>query len=241
MSDRLQKVIAHAGIASRRKAETLITEGHVKVNGEVVKELGTKVDSGDEVKVDEVPIAREELVYYLLYKPRGVITAVTDDKHRKTVVDLLEGVTERIYPVGRLDYDTSGLLLLTNDGDLDNRLTHPKYEVDKTYVAKVKGILTNDDMRRLRTGIHLDGRKTASAKSTVIRTNHNSSIVSLTIHEGRNHQVKKMFMALGHPVEKLSRQSYGFLNLDGMQPGDYRRLRPHEVEELKKLTVSKKR
>lgn len=241
MSERLQKVMAHAGVASRRKAEKLIAEGHVKVNGKVVKELGTKVSDSDEVKVDEVPISKEVPVYYLLYKPRGVITAVTDDKHRKTVIDLLAGVTERIYPVGRLDYDTSGLLLLTNDGDLDNRLTHPKYEVDKTYVAKVKGNITNDDMKKLRTGIVIDGRKTASAKATVIRGNHSNTIVSLTIHEGRNHQVKKMFSALGHPVEKLSRQSYGFLNLDGLQPGDYRRLKPHEIEELKKMVQNENR
>ncbi len=140
MSERLQKVIAHAGVASRRKAETLIATGHVKVNGKVVTELGTKVNVSDEVKVDEVPISKEPPVYYLLYKPRGVITAVSDDKHRKTVVDILKEVPERIYPVGRLDYDTSGLLLLTNDGDLDNKLTHPKYEVEKTYVAKVKGL-----------------------------------------------------------------------------------------------------
>lgn len=241
MSERLQKVMAHAGVASRRKAETLITTGHVKVNGKVVKELGTKVTANDEIKVDEVPISKETPVYYLLYKPRGVITAVSDDKHRKTVVDLLKEVPERIYPVGRLDYDTSGLLLLTNDGELDNHLTHPKYEVEKTYVAKVKGIVTNDDMKQLRTGIRIDGRKTASAKANVIRTNNNSSIVALTIHEGRNHQVKKMFMALNHPVEKLSRESYGFLNLDGLQPGDYRPLKPHEVEELKKMVQDRKR
>ncbi|GEP22692.1 MAG: pseudouridine synthase [Lentilactobacillus diolivorans] len=241
MSDRLQKVIAHAGVASRRKAEKLIAAGHVKVNGQVVKELGTKVSSTDEVKVDEVPIAKEPPVYYLLYKPRGVITAVTDDKHRKTVVDILEEVPERIYPVGRLDYDTSGLLILTNDGDLDNQLTHPKYEVEKTYVAKVKGIVTNDDLKRLRTGVMVDGRKTSKAKTNLIRTNRESSIVSLTIHEGRNHQVKKMFESIAHPVEKLSRETYGFLTLRGLQPGEYRRLKPHEVEELKELSEKVKR
>lgn len=241
MSERLQKVIAHAGIASRRKAETLITSGHVKVNGEVVTELGTKVTSADEVKVDEVPISKETLVYYLLYKPRGVITAVTDDKHRKTVVDILKEVPERIYPVGRLDYDTSGLLLLTNDGDLDNKLTHPKYEVEKTYVAKVKGIVTNDDLKQLRTGVVIDYRKTAKAKNKLIRTNKESSIVSLTIHEGRNHQVKNMFEKIGHPVEKLSRETYGFLDLHGLQAGEYRRLKPHEVEELKELSDNTKR
>lgn len=239
--ERLQKVIAHAGVASRRKAEVLISTGHVKVNGEVVKELGTKVTPNDEVKVDEVPISKEAPVYYLLYKPRGVITAVTDDKHRKTVVDILDEVPERIYPVGRLDYDTSGLLLLTNDGDLDNRLTHPKYEVEKTYVAKVKGIVTNDDLKHLRTGVVIEHRKTAKAKTKLIRTNKDSSIVQLTIHEGRNHQVKNMFEKIGHPVEKLSRETYGFLTLKGLQPGDYRPLKPHEVEELKEMTAKTNR
>ena len=205
--ERLQKVIAHAGVASRRKAETLISTGHVKVNGQVVTELGTKVTPNDEVKVDEVPISKEAPVYYLLYKPRGVITAVSDDKHRKTVVDILDEVTERIYPVGRLDYDTSGLLLLTND-----------------------------DLKHLRTGVVIDHRKTAKAKTKLIRTNKDSSIVQLTIHEGRNHQVKNMFEKIGHPVEKLSRETYGFLTLKGLQPGDYRPLKPHEVEELKELT-----
>lgn len=232
MSDRLQKVIAHAGVASRRKAEKLIAAGHVKVNGQVVKELGTKVNSTDEVKVDEVPIAKEPPVYYLLYKPRGVITAVTDDKHRKTVVDILEEVPERIYPVGRLDYDTSGLLILTNDGDLDNQLTHPKYEVEKTYVAKVKGIVTNDDLKRLRTGVMVDGRKTSKAKTNLIRTNRESSIVSLTIHEGRNHQVKKMFEKIDHPVIKLKREKYGFLTLDGLQSGEWRSLKLNEITRL---------
>ncbi|GHP12749.1 pseudouridine synthase [Lentilactobacillus fungorum] len=238
MNERLQKVIAHAGVASRRKAEKLITAGHVKVNDEVVKELGTKVSAKDIVKVDEVPISKEAPVYYLLYKPRGVITAVSDDKHRKTVVDILKEVPQRIYPVGRLDYDTSGLLLLTNDGDLDNRLTHPRYEVEKTYVAKVKGIVSNDDLKQLRTGVVIDHRKTAKAKTKLIRTNQESSIVSLTIHEGRNHQVKNMFEKIGHPVEKLSRETYGFLDLHGLQPGEYRKLRPHEVEELKTLAIT---
>ncbi|WP_283678776.1 pseudouridine synthase [Lentilactobacillus sp. Marseille-Q4993] len=231
---RLQKAIAQAGVASRRKAEKLITDGRVRVNDEVVKELGTKVTPKDTIEVDGVQLQKEELVYYLLYKPRGVITSVSDDKKRKTVLDYFKDIDQRIYPVGRLDYDTSGALLLTNDGDLDNKLTHPKYEVNKTYVAKVTGKVQGNELAQLRKGVVFDGKKSSKAKAELIRYNDGSktSIVSLTIHEGRNHQVKKMFAALGHKVEKLSRESYGFLTLDGMNAGDYRRLKPHEVQRL---------
>lgn len=241
LSERLQKVIAQAGIASRRKAETLITDGRVEINGKIVKELGTKVNRSDEVKVNGVPLTKENLVYVMMYKPRGVITSVSDDKKRKTVIDLVKEIPERIYPVGRLDYDTSGLLLLTNDGELDNRLTHPKYEVEKTYIAKVKGELKNEDLKALRTGVVVDKKKTAPAKAKVIKFNrdNSTSILSLTIHEGRNHQVKNMLAAIGHPVIKLSRESYGFLNLKGLTPGESRMLKPHEVEQLKKLVEMK--
>ncbi|GAY73053.1 pseudouridine synthase [Lentilactobacillus kosonis] len=239
--ERLQKAIAQAGIASRRRAEMYITNGEVKVNGVVVKELGTKVSASDTVVVKGIEIQKEEPVYYLFYKPRGVITTVSDDKGRKTVLDFFEDVEYRIYPVGRLDYDTSGILLLTNDGDLDNKLTHPKYEVDKTYVAKVKGTITIPDLKQLRDGVMIDGKKTAKASASLVKPGDDgkSSIVSLTIHEGRNHQVKKMFDVVGHPVQKLSRTDYGFLNLNGLTPGEYRRLKPHEVEQLKKLTNDK--
>ncbi|MEG2645351.1 MAG: pseudouridine synthase, partial [Enterococcus sp.] len=186
--ERLQKVIAHAGITSRRKAEEFILAGRVKVNGQVVRELGIKVGKQDTVEVDEVPIYQEEYGYYLLYKPKGVISAVADDKGRKVVTDLLPMVKERIYPVGRLDYDTSGILLLTNDGDFAQRLTHPKHEVDKVYVAKVKGIATKSMLAPLAKGIKIEGRKTSPAKFQILsvdpKTNH--SIVELTIHEGRN-------------------------------------------------------
>ncbi|UDM31604.1 pseudouridine synthase [Lentilactobacillus laojiaonis] len=241
MSERVQKVIAQAGIASRRKAETLITEGKVEINGEVVTQLGVKVNKNDEVRVNGIPLTKEPLVYIIMYKPRGVITSVSDDKHRKTVIDLLDNVQERVYPIGRLDYDTSGLLLLTNDGELDNRLTHPKYEVEKTYIAKVKGEIKNDDLKQLRNGVVIDKKKTAPAKAKLIRFNRDSktSIVSLTIHEGRNHQVKKMLASLDHPVMKLSRESYSFLNLKGLNPGDSRSLKPHEIEELKKMVKLK--
>ena len=165
--ERLQKVMAEAGVASRRASEKLIAAGHVAVNGQVVTELGTKVTKGDQVTVDGVPIKREPLKYYLLNKPRGVVSTAHDDKGRRTVVDILkdDDVEERVYPVGRLDYDTTGILLLTNDGALANKLMHPKFEVEKTYIAKVKGVLSNHDLQKLRQGVIVDGRKTQEAKS----------------------------------------------------------------------------
>lgn len=236
--ERLQKVLAHAGVASRRQAEKLITSGHVKVNNTVVTELGTKVGVHDAILVDNVPITTEAPVYMLLYKPRGVISTAHDDKQRKTVVDLIENVPQRIYPVGRLDYDTSGLLLLTNDGELANRLTHPRYEVEKTYVARVTGVPTNDALRQLRQGVTVEGEQYAPAKTKMLSYDQKkkTAIVQLTIHEGRNHQVKKMLAAVGFPVEKLKREQYGFLTLKGLQSGDSRHLKPEELKELKRLT-----
>ncbi|WP_407886315.1 pseudouridine synthase [Levilactobacillus sp. N40-8-2] len=236
--ERLQKVLAHDGVASRRQSEKLIMSGRVKVNGSVVTELGTKVGVHDKILVDGVPITTEAPAYVMLYKPRGVISTSNDDKGRKTVVDLVESVSQRVYPVGRLDYDTSGLILLTNDGELANRLTHPKYEVEKTYVARVTGIPTNDGLRKLRQGITVDEMKYAPAKAKIISTDDKKkiAIVSLTIHEGKNHQVKKMLNAIGCPVEKLKREEYGFLTLKGLQPGDARNLKPEEVKELRRLT-----
>ncbi|KAF0370395.1 pseudouridine synthase [Pediococcus acidilactici] len=234
--ERLQKVMAEAGVASRRKSEKLITEGHVKVNGRVVKELGTKVEQHDRIEVDEVPIQREQNVYFLLNKPRGVITSVSDDKNRKTVMDFFPDVTERIYPVGRLDYDTSGAVLMTNDGELANRLMHPKFKFEKTYTAKVKGLVNGSALKRLEEGVVIDHRKTAKAKAKLISTDleKKTSIVQLTIHEGRNHQVKKMFMAVGHPVQKLHRNSYSFLSIDDVQSGKWRALKLSEVKRLKR-------
>ncbi|GEO68392.1 pseudouridine synthase [Levilactobacillus acidifarinae] len=236
--ERLQKVLAHAGVASRRQAEKLITSGHVRVNQTVVTELGTKVGVRDAITVDNVPITAEAPVYMLLYKPRGVVSTANDDKKRKTVVDLIDNVPQRIYPVGRLDYDTSGLLLLTNDGELANRLTHPRYEVEKTYVARVTGVPTNDALRQLRQGVTVDGEPYAPAKTKMLSYDQKkkTAIVQLTIHEGRNHQVKKMLAAVGFPVEKLKREQYGFLTLKGLQSGDSRHLKPEELKELKRLT-----
>ncbi|MCH5461357.1 rRNA pseudouridine synthase [Lactobacillus sp. LC28-10] len=236
--ERLQKVMAHAGVASRRSSEKLITSGHVKVNGKTVTELGVKVGKHDRVTVDEMPIQTEMPIYILMNKPRQVVSTVSDDKHRKTVIDLLDDeIKERVYPVGRLDYDTTGLLLLTNDGELANQLTHPKYEVDKTYVAKVQGIPTNEELKNLRQGVSLDGKKTSPARSKVLSSDdkRKTAIVSLTIHEGKNHQVKKMLQAVGHPVMKLKRETYAFLTLKGVQPGEFRELNPEEVKELKRV------
>ena len=237
MAERLQKVIAQAGIASRRKAEKLITDGQVAVNGKIVTELGTKVDDKDHVEVNGVPIQRESLHTYLLYKPRGVVSTTNDDKGRKTVTDFFEDLPYRLYPIGRLDYDTSGLLLMTNDGDLANKLMHPRHEVPKVYVAKIKGTLKPEEIYALKHGVKIDGRKTAPAKVNILKTDHkkNTQIVQLTIHEGHYHQVKRMFHAVGHLVDKLSREKYAFLTLDSLTSGDYRELNRQEVAQLKKL------
>lgn len=235
--ERLQKVIAHAGIASRRKAETLISEGRVKVNGTTVTELGVKVSSKDQIEVDNVPINQEEPVYFMFYKPRGVISTVSDDKGRKVVTDFFSGTTERIYPVGRLDYDTSGLLLLTNDGAFAQKLTHPKHEVDKVYVAKVKGIPEKQQLRPLSRGLRFEGVKYGPAHYDVLSTDTKAqtAIIQLTIHEGKNHQVKKMLQAVGLPVQKLKREKYGNLTLDNLRPGEYRPLHKKEVSQLLNL------
>lgn len=226
--------MAHAGVASRRESEKLITAGRVKVNGEVVRELGHKVTNSDRIEVDEVPIYKEEPVYYLFYKPIGVISAVKDDKDRKVVTDYFPNVEQRIYPVGRLDYNTSGLLLLTNDGEFANTLMHPRYEIDKVYVAKVEGIITGDQRKQLERGVEIDGKKTAPAQAKILSVDKDkkTTIIQVTIHEGRNRQVRKMLEAIGHPVAKLKRERYGFLDLATLQPGDSRILLKHEVQEL---------
>ncbi|ERN54576.1 rRNA pseudouridine synthase [Alkalihalophilus marmarensis] len=239
--ERLQKVIAQAGITSRRKAETMITEGKVKVNGQVVRELGVKVNPNkDEIEVEGVPIDKEEPVYYLMYKPQGVISSVKDEKGRKVVTDFLE-IEQRVFPIGRLDYDTSGLILLTNDGEFANQLMHPKFKIDKVYVAKVKGIPARESLKKLQHGVMLEDGKTAPAKVKLVSMDKKkqTAIVQLTIHEGRNRQVRRMFEAIGHPVMKLKREQYSFLNLRSMNPGDVRPLKPIEVKHLRELAVTK--
>ena len=231
--ERLQKYLSSCGIASRRKSEELILAGKVKVNGKVVTELGTKVFEKDEVEVENMEVYRKEKEYYLLYKPEKTICSVSDEKGRTTVVDLIE-TDEKIFPVGRLDYDTTGLLLLTNDGELTNKLTHPKGFVEKTYIAKVSGIVTGKEIHELEEGIELEGVKTkkARAKLKKIDKKNNKTYVELTITEGRNHQVKNMFAALGHKVLKLKRISYALFDLEGMKIGEYRRLTSKEVKQL---------
>lgn len=241
-AERLQKVIAQAGIASRRRAEELIAAGFVKVNGKKVTQMGVKVTPDDAIVVNGTPIMREQKVYYLFYKPRQVLSAVTDNTDRRVVTDYFSDVPERVYPVGRLDYDTSGLLILTNDGELANLLMHPRYEVDKTYVAKIMGIPQPADLAKFRRGIIIrHGRKTAPAVAKILSTDKrkNTSIVSLTIHQGMNHQVKLMFAAIGFPVLKLKRETYGQLDLTGLKPGEYRELRPHEVSQLINLAKNR--
>lgn len=238
--ERLQKVIAASGISSRRKAEELILSGKVLANGKVVTELGTKVDDGCEIIVDGVKINREDKVYYLLNKPRGVVTTTSDDKGRATVTSLIND-NRRIYPVGRLDYDTTGALILTNDGEFANEIMHPKNEIDKVYIAKIDGFLTPSDIVKLKKGVIIDGVKTSESKVKVRKTDkeNHTSIIEITIHEGKNHQVKKMFAAVGYEVLKLKREKIAFLDVKNLKSGEYRRLTPKEVKQLYVLTQQK--
>lgn len=230
--ERISKVIANAGYCSRRKADEYIKKGLVEVNGNVVT-LGTKVKNSDIIKVNGTFLKKEEKEYYILYKPRGVVTTTKDEKNRKIVTDLVS-TKSRIYPVGRLDYDTTGILLLTNDGKLANLLMHPRNKIDKKYIVKVEGIVPSTILKKLNTGVIIDGRKTAPAKAKLKKYNKKSnySIVEITIHEGRNHQVKKMFETLGYEVKKLKRETYSFLDLHGLKVGEYRMLNPKEIKKL---------
>ncbi|MFC6038483.1 pseudouridine synthase [Paenisporosarcina macmurdoensis] len=241
--ERLQKMLAHAGVASRRKSEQLILDGKVKVNGKVVTELGTKVSSTDTVEVDGVKLEKEQKVYHLLYKPRGIISAVTDDKGRQTVAELFPHIPERLFPVGRLDYDTSGLLIMTNDGDLSFTLTHPKFKIEKTYVARVKGIPGKEQLRILERGVELEDGKTAPAKVKLLSAESKQggkAIIEITIHEGKNRQVRRMFDAIGFPVQKLKRERFAFLTLHGLNAGDSRELSSHEVKLLRVMAETGK-
>ena len=231
--ERLQKVIANSGYCSRRKAEELIEAGKVKVNGKTIYELGTKVDSNDTIMINNKSLKKEDKVYYLLNKPRQVITSVSDDKGRKTVVDLID-TKERIYPVGRLDYDTTGALILTNDGELANMLMHPSLNINKVYIAKVKGLIGKKEINKLESGVVIDGFKTSKSIARIKKYDKttDTSIVELTIHEGKNHQVKKMFEAIGYDVIKLKRERIAFLNVNDLKSGEYRKLNPKEIKKL---------
>ena len=229
--ERLQKVIAQAGIASRRKAEELIKDGKVKVNGEVIKELGTKVSESDKVEVNNKPIEKETKEYYLLNKPRGVITTTNDEHGRKTVTYLIE-TSARIYPVGRLDYDTTGAILLTNDGEFANILMHPSNKIDKVYLAKLEGIIKGEQINALKNGIMLDDVlvKASRVKLKKVNLENSTSLVEITIHEGKNHQVKRMFESVGFHVEKLTRERIGIFDIKNLKSGQYRKLTPKEVQ-----------
>lgn len=234
--ERLQKFLSECGVASRRKSEELILSGKVTVNGVVVKTLGTKVSDNDLVSVNGKVVKRDIKEYYLLYKPRGVISSVKDEKNRKTVIDLVH-TSSRIYPIGRLDYDTTGIILLTNDGELSNLLMHPKSNVSKEYIAKVKGFFSKDDALLLSKGVLLNGKKTKPALFKLKKYDKKSdtSYVKVVISEGRNHQVKDMFSFLGYNVLKLKREKYAFLDLSGLKSGEYRKLSLKEVRQLYSL------
>jgi pseudouridine synthase len=227
---RLNAYLARAGVASRRKADELIKAGRVTVNGEP-GQLNTFVGKQDRVELDGKPLARQSLAYVLLHKPAGVVTTASDPHGRATVVELVSDYAIRIVPVGRLDADTTGALLLTNDGELAHRLAHPRYEVEKVYEAEVEGEPSDEALRRLEQGIELDDGRTAPAKARRLAP----SRIELAIHEGRKHQVKRMLEAVGHPVKRLHRSRYAGLTLEGLQPGEWRELEPGEVARLQSL------
>lgn len=233
---RLNKYMADCGVDSRRNCDKIILEGRVRVNRKLVNELGFMVnEDNDTVTVDGRKIVlKSKNVYIMLHKPKGYVTTVKDEKERKTVMELVD-VKARVYPVGRLDYDTEGLLILTNDGDLTYKLTHPKYEVTKKYVARIEGEIEERDLEQLRRGVEVDGKKTAPAKAKLVEKYDDGCKVELTIHEGRNHQVKKMFEAIGKNVVFLKRTEMGEIRLGGLGRGKWRHLNDKEIAYLKEL------
>ena len=234
--ERLQKVIARSGYSSRRKAEELITAGKVKVNNIIVTELGTKVGNKDIISVEGKLIENEDLVYYLLYKPEGYVSTTSDEFGRKTVLDLVPN-DKRVYPVGRLDYDTSGVLLLTNDGAFTNSLTSPKNHVEKEYIVRLEGLLRKEESTIICRGIKLDGYTTKKARIKDVSYNKNNltTTATIVITEGKYHQVKKMFEFTGHKVLKLKRVRFGVITLENMRIGEHRLLKPYELKQLRIL------
>ena len=234
--ERLQKIIAKSGVCSRRKAEELILAGKVKVNGVVVRELGTKANPNDEIEVDDKKVLVQERVYFVLYKPSGVISTTDDQFDRQAVVDLIHE-KEQVFPVGRLDYDTSGLLIMTNDGDFANMLMHPRYHIEKEYYVKITGLLRKESSYKLAKGLTFEGEEFQPAKIRNVKYDDKkeNTYLHIIITEGKYHQVKNMFKALGHEVVKLKRIRYGTLTLDGLYEGQYRTLKPHEIKTLYNL------
>lgn len=235
MKERLQKYIAECGICSRRKAEKLIFDGHVKVNGSVVKEIIMVDGDYDRVEIDgKLLKAEEKKLYIIINKPVGVITSARDQFGRRTVLDLVD-VKERVYPVGRLDYDTSGLLILTNDGDIANRIAHPSKQVDKVYVAEILGFPEPSEIERFKKGLIIDDYMTSPAGFNILEKGHSSCKVQITIHEGRNRQVRKMCEAIGHPVARLARVRIGDIKLGSLLEGQWRNMTEDEIRYLKTL------
>jgi 23S rRNA pseudouridine2605 synthase len=231
--ERLQKVIAHSGFTSRRKAEELIVNGKVMVNGEIVRELGTKVAPSDDIVIDGIKLEAEEKEYYLFNKPRGVITSTSDEKNRKTVMDFFE-TNKRLYPVGRLDYDTTGVLIITNDGDFANKLLHPSSKIDRLYIAKLEGIIDGKTINKIKEGIKIDTKMVYPTRVKLKKKDlaKKTSMVEIVVHEGYNHEIKKIFDAVGFPVIKLKRESFGNLNVKNLKSGEYRRITPKEIKQL---------
>ena len=231
--ERLQKIIAESGITSRRKAEELIKNGKVIVNGKVITELGTKASYSDDILVDGKKIEKEDKEYYIFNKPRGVITSTSDEKGRKVVTDFFDS-NKRLYPVGRLDYDTTGLLIVTNDGELSNLIMHPKNEIEKVYIAKIDGIIKGTEINILKNGVVLDGIKCIPKRVKLKKFDKktNSSIVEIIITEGKNHEVKRLFESVGFRVDKLKRERLAFLTLGNLKSGEYRKLNIKEVKQL---------
>lgn len=231
---RINKYIAQAGFCSRRKADELIANGNVKINGAVLREPGYDVAEGDRVEINGNTLsAKQKLEYVLINKPLGMVTTVSDDKERLTVMDVVADIDARLFPVGRLDYNTSGALIMTNDGELAYRLTHPKHEIYKTYRARVAGVLSNERASRLRKGVDIGGFVTSPAKVSIIKGSGHSTIVEIAIREGKNRQVRKMFAAVGNPVQELERVAIGDIRLGHLKAGHYRKLTREEIEYLK--------
>ncbi len=232
---RLQKYLALCGVASRRRAEEMIASGHITVNGVTITEMGTQVEEGDIVTVDGRQVFPEENKVYIIYhKPAGEVTTVSDPEGRPTVLDRFRDVGVRLFPVGRLDYDSEGLLLLTNDGDLAERMMHPSHEVDKAYYCKVTGVVSPETLQHLARGVMLDDHPTSPARVRLIRQETFDAIVMVTIHEGRNRQVRRMFEEVGHRVLMLRRVRFGPLDLGDLKRGQWRYLSDNEVRELKR-------
>ncbi len=240
--ERLQKVLAKAGIASRRKAEEYIAAGRVKVDDVVITQMGFQVKKGSVVKFDNEVVAGENKVYYVLYKPRRVISTVSDPRGRKTVLDIVQ-VNERIFPVGRLDYDTSGLLILSNDGEFTNLLTHPRYHLEKKYEVSINGVLDQSQCDEIQAGMTLsDGTQVQSADISLKRINPNTNTSEwfITLREGKNRQIRRMMETFGFEVKRLHRYQFAFLSLNGIKLGTYRRLKPFEVKRLIELAKTGK-